>query len=309
VVVELDNNGVRQHILITGGTGFIGTALCRQLAAQGHHVIVFSRDRQRAEQYFSGEFEVIEAMSELTTANTPAVIINLAGRSLGNQRWTEKMKRAYITSRINTTRQLIDYIRDTPVKPQVLLSGSAVGYYGARDDEVLDEAARPGIEYQSALCLEWENEALKAAGFGVRVCLLRMGIVLGPNGGVLSSLVPPFRWGLGAYLGDGRQWLSWIHIDDLIGIMQYLIRHDKFSDAINCTSPIPETNRDFARKLGVVLQRPVFIRVPAWAVQFQAGGIARLYLTGQKVLPLKLLDAGYQFRYPELTEALKDILN
>ena len=299
---------IDHYILITGGTGFIGSALCRSLHEDGHEVIVLTRDRQRAAQRFQGELRAIESLAELDPGHAPDIIVNLAGLSLGSGRWTEQLKQTFVASRVDTTRQLIDYIAQTPNKPKALLSGSAVGYYGARGDEVLQEDAPPGNEFQSDLCLAWETEALKAEAYGVRVCLLRAGVVLGPDGGALSSLLPPFKFGLGGYLGDGKQWLSWIHLYDLVGIVRYLMAHETLTGAFNCTAPEPETNREFARKLGKALNRPVFMRVPAWAVRLQVGEMARLYLTGQRVVPAKLLASGYRFRYPELGGALNDIL-
>ncbi len=203
---------------------------------------------------------------------------------------------------------MIDYIAAATPKPQVLISGSAVGYYGARGDEELIEESTAGNEYQSELCQAWEAEALKAQTHGVRVCLLRTGVVLGKGGGALSSLIPQFKLGLGGYAGTGKQWMSWIHVEDLIGIMLYLLTNESLSGAFNGTAPSPETNRDFAAKLAAALHRPAIMWAPAWMLKLMVGEMAHLYLTGQKVIPKRILEAGYRFRYPELRAALANIL-
>lgn len=295
-------------ILVTGGTGFIGTALCRRLLSEDHRVAVLTRDGGRAQQHFQGAVTAVESMNELRTGSAPAAIVNLAGLSLGSGRWTEKRKHTFVAVRVGITRQVVDYIADAPRKPRVLVSGSAVGYYGARGDEELDEDSQPGNEYQSGLCKAWEAEALRARDHGVRVCLSRTGVVLGRDGGALSSLLPPFKLGLGGYVGSGRQWMSWIHIADLVAIMLHLIADESLCGAFNSTAPNPETNRDFAAKLGAALKRPAIMWAPGPAVRLLVGEMAHLYLTGQKVIPRKLLASGYKFQYPELSLALAEIL-
>lgn len=296
------------HVLVTGGSGFIGGALCRRLLAGGHAVSVLTRERQRAEQLFQGKVAAIESLDELPRETAPEAIVNLAGLSLGSGRWTERLKQEFIASRVGVTRQVISYIARTDRKPGILISGSAVGYYGARGDEELGEDAPPGNEYQSHLCKAWEAEALKAAQHGVRVCISRTGVVLGKGGGALSSLVSQFRLGLGGYVGSGRQWMSWVHIDDLVGIMLHLMADESLAGAFNSTAPNPETNRDFARKLAAALHRPALVWAPEWLLRLMVGEMAHLYVTGQKVLPSRLLESGYRFKFPELRAALADIL-
>lgn len=296
------------HVLVTGGTGFIGGALCRRLLAGGHAVSVLTRERQRTEQLFQGKVAAIESLDELPRETAPEAIVNLAGLSLGSGRWTERLKQEFIASRVGVTRQVISYIARTDRKPGILISGSAVGYYGARGDEELGEDAPPGNEYQSHLCKAWEAEALKAAQHGVRVCVSRTGVVLGKGGGALSSLVSQFRLGLGGYVGSGRQWMSWVHIDDLVGIMLHLMADESLAGAFNSTAPNPETNRDFARKLAAALHRPALVWAPDWLLRLMVGEMAHLYVTGQKVLPSRLLESGYRFKFPELRAALADIL-
>ena len=296
------------NVLVTGGTGFIGGALCRRLLAGGHAVSVLTRERQRAEQLLQDQVAAFESLDELPRETAPEAIVNLAGLSLGSGRWTERLKQEFIASRVGVTRQVISYIAGTDRKPGILISGSAVGYYGARGDEELDEDAPPGNEYQSDLCKAWEAEAFKAVQHGVRVCVSRTGVVLGKGGGALSSLVSQFRLGLGGYVGNGRQWMSWIHIDDLVSIILHLIADESLAGAFNATGPNPEMNRDFARKLAVALHRPALMWAPGWLLRLMVGEMAHLYVTGQKVLPSRLLESGYRFKFPELRMALADIL-
>ncbi len=296
------------HVLVTGGTGFIGTALCRRLLAEGHEVSVLTRERAHAARHFAGQVRAIEAPEELKAGPAPQAIVNLAGLSLGSGRWNEARKREFVRSRAGVTRRVVDYLARAPVKPRVLVSGSAVGYYGARGEEALDEEAPPGNEFQADLCQAWETEALRAREHGVRVCLARMGVVLGRDGGALSGLLPLFRLGLGGWVGSGRQWMSWIHLDDVVGVFIHLIAREDLEGPFNATSPHAERNRDFAKKLGSTLHRPVLLRAPAWLVRLGVGEMARLYLTGQRVVPKRLLASGYRFRHPRLEQALAEIL-
>ena len=296
-------------VLVTGGTGFVGRAVCQRLLDRGSRVLVLTRERRRATAHFGEAVTALESLNEIADAATPEAIVNLAGRSLGSARWTKATKDDFVGSRVRTTRALLEYIGRTRNKPRVLVSGSAVGYYGARGDEELDERSNAGDEYQSDLCKAWETEAGKARAFGVRVCLLRMGVVLGPGGGALSSLLPTFRLGLGGHLGHGDQWMSWIHLDDLTSIIERLLTDDALDGAFNCTAPYPVTNRLFAHELARSLGRPALLRVPGWAVRLKVGAMAHLFLTGQRVLPRRISEAGYRFAYPDLHAALTNILH
>lgn len=295
-------------VLITGGTGFIGSALCRHYLAKGQQVLVMTRDVPRAQQRLGPAVRAIARLEEIPPGSAPEVIFNLAGQNLASGRWNRARKRRFVESRVGVTRQVVDYINTLTDAPPVLINGSAVGYYGARGDSRLDERSSAGDEYQSRLCQAWEEAAVMAEAAGARVCLMRSGAVLGPDGGPLAGLLPPFRLGLGGYLGDGRQWLSWVHIDDWIALAQHLIDNPALRGPFNATSPHPQTNRDFAKTLGRVLNRPAWIRIPAWLVRLSQGEMAHLFLTGQRVLPQRALDSGFQFRYPHLPDALADIL-
>ena len=237
----------------------------------------------------------------------PDGIVNLAGENLGAHRWNEARKREFRDSRIGTTRRVVDWLRGRARRPAVLVSGSAVGYYGARGDEPLAEDASPGHEYQSDLCRDWEAEALKAEALGVRVCTVRIGIVLGPDGGAIAAMKLPFQLGLGGPLGDGRQWMSWIHRADLVALILWLLTCDACRGAYNATAPEPATNRAFARALGASLHRPAVLPMPAPVVRALVGEMAHLLLTGQKVLPRRALAEGFTFRFPVLATALQDL--
>jgi len=297
------------RVLITGGTGFLGSALTAALHARGAEVIVLSRDRRTARKCLDHRALVIERPDELDVANAPDAVVNLAGANLGAARWTAERKQMFIDSRVGVTERVVHFIRHARARPRVLVNGSAVGYYGARGEEDLDESAPPGEEFQSELCRRWEAAAQSAEGYGVRVCYLRTGAVLGPGGGPLAGLLPPFRLGLGAHLGDGRQWLSWIHLEDWLRLVQHLIERDDLDGPFNATAPEPVRNRELAKTLGAVLHRPVALRIPAWAARVLWGEMARMLVTGQRVLPRRALDSGFAFRFPELRPALEDILD
>lgn len=291
------------HVLVTGGTGFIGRALCAALLARGDAVTVLTRDPARARAVLPPG---AAAVAELPAA-APDAVVNLAGENLGAHRWTEARKRAFVDSRVGTTRRLVEWMRGLPRRPAVLVSGSAVGYYGARGDAGLTEAEPPSAEFQSQLCRAWEEEAQRAEALGVRVCRIRIGIVLGPDGGALAAMKPAFMLGLGGWLGDGRQWMSWIHRADLVALVLWLLDGPGRAGAWNATAPQPATNREFARALGASLRRPALLPMPAPVVRLLVGEMAHLLLTGQKVLPARAQAEGFAFRFPEIGAALADV--
>jgi len=297
-----------ERVLITGGTGFIGTALARQLLAAGVRVSVLSRNANRATRHFEHQVTALESMAQIDAANPPEVIVNLAGKNLGEQRWSTRVKQQLIDSRVFTTQQVVDYIAHAEIKPDLLISGSAVGYYGARGDEALNEEAAPGNEFQSELCQRWEQTALQAEQYGVRVCISRTGVVMGQGGGALSGLQPMFRKGLGAVAGNGRQWLSWVHMQDLINMFLHFMGDDALSGPFNNTSPHPVTNRQFAKTIGKVLHRPVWLRMPGWAMHLLYGELAHLYVTGQKVIPNRHQQSGFDYQYPHIESALREAM-
>lgn len=295
--------------LITGGTGFIGTRLCGVLLEGGHKVTVLTRDIDKAREKVDKRIKLIASLDDLLGDSPCDVIVNLAGEPIAEGRWSGEKKKELIESRVSITESVVGLIGRLNKKPALLVSGSAIGYYGSYGDEELTEVSEPHEEFTHELCSRWEESAREAEKFGVRVVLIRTGIVLGAGGGALSKLLPPFRLGLGGRIGNGRQFMSWIHIDDHIGIMLHTIKDSSLSGPINLTAPNPVRNREFAATLATVLRRPAILPVPGLLLKLVYGEMAEvLLLSGQKVLPRKAEDSGYSFLFPELEGALRDIL-
>jgi uncharacterized protein (TIGR01777 family) len=251
--------------------------------------------------------ESIRAIESLASANPPDVAVNLAGEDIVGKRWSPVQKRKLRDSRLRVTADLVAFIGRCETPP-VLISGSAVGYYGARGDAVLDENEPPGDEFQSDLCRDWENTATTACRYGARVCLIRSGIVLDAFEGALAKMITPFKLGLGGHLGTGRQYLPWIHRRDEIRAIRFLIANADCTGAYNLTAPNPVTNREFTRTLAAVLHRPSIAKAPSPAVKLLIGERARLLLTGQRAVPAALQAAGFRFEYGRLEAALADLL-
>ncbi|MDE2150087.1 MAG: TIGR01777 family oxidoreductase [Gammaproteobacteria bacterium] len=292
--------------LITGGSGFVGRALCSDLCAAGHEVAVLSRSPRRARRRLPDSVRTVGTFEEVSGAEA---VVNLAGENLAAGRWTPARKQALRESRIGTTRRLVQWIGNLTDRPQVLVSASAIGYYGARGDEAVDESTPPADDFPARLCRDWEAEAERAADLGVRVCVLRIGLVLGSDGGVLARMLPAFRLGLGGPIGSGRQWMSWIHRQDLVSAIRWCAERAQPRGANNATAPNPVTNLEFARALGRALHRPALLPVPARLLKLALGEMATLLLTGQKVLPERLLAEGFTLRYPRLDDALAALLH
>jgi len=292
-------------IFITGGTGFIGRHLCRELLAAGHGVTVLSRKPAQSVRAICGPVEAIQTLEEMAGAE---VVVNLAGEPIVGPRWTRARRRAIRESRIGLTEKLVERFRMLEKPPRALVSGSAVGYYGGRGDELLTETSSPGTGFGAELCVAWEAAALEAEKLGVRVCLLRTGPVLGQGGGVLQRMVPPFRLGLGGPLGSGRQWFAWIHLQDHLRMIRYLIDHETLEGPFNAVAPEPVTNREFARTLGKVLNRPSFMTAPAPLLRLVLGEQAEVMLGGQRAVPERFMKAGFRFDFPELEFALRQLM-
>ncbi len=297
-----------RQVLVTGGTGFIGTALCRRLLDDGVRVSVLTRNRERARRHFQNQVAAFEHLGEIEAKDAPDVIVNLAGQNLGAKRWNEQTKRDMIASRVNTTRQVVDYIAHAEIRPKLLISGSAVGYYGARGDEELTEDAPAGDEYQSRLCVEWEQAAHDAETYGVRLCISRTGVVIGRGGGMLAGLTPMFRRGLGAIAGSGNQWVSWVHLEDLVALFLRFMHDETLVGPFNNTAPIPATNHELSGSIGHALHRPVLLRTPGWMLRILYGEMAHLYVTGQKVIPARHLQRDYDYQYPDIESAVREAL-
>ncbi|HUN46733.1 MAG TPA: TIGR01777 family oxidoreductase [Stellaceae bacterium] len=299
----------RLSILITGGTGFIGSRLAEALAETGHAVTVLTRDVRKGRK-FRGRVTLIENLHTLGRDTPFDAIVNLAGEPVADRRWTAARKRKILESRLRTTEAVLRFIAKARRKPAVLVSASAIGFYGTDPETgfVEDTAARPCFGHE--ICDAWERTAMGAARHGVRVVTLRIGLVLGAGGGMLAKLLIPYELGLGGPIGSGRQWMSWIHFDDLVGLILHAIAVENLSGPMNGTAPEPVRNRDFARALGRALHRPAFLPVPAFAARLLLGREAAddLLLGGQRVLPRLAEETGYQFLYPTLPEALREIV-
>ncbi len=294
------------NILITGGTGFIGSALCAHLLKENNKIVILSRYPEKIKH----PIKAIADLSDLQDSDIFDVVINLAGEPIANKRWSDKQKNQIFSSRIDITEKLISYFEKLDNKPKLLISGSAIGYYGVgKTDNIIEEKEGGDNSFSSELCQKWEAVALKAEKLGIRTCLLRTGIVLGKNGGALSKMLFPFKMCLGGIIGHGKQWMSWIHIDDLTGIILYCINHDNLKGAINGTSPNPVTNKEFTKTLGMTLKRPTIFPMPEIVVKLLMGKMGEeLLLAGKKITPKKVLDAGYKFTYKTLEEALTNIV-
>jgi len=298
----------RQSILITGGTGFVGTRLAEALADAGHAVTVLTRDPRKGRK-FRGRVTLIENLATLGRDTPFDAIVNLAGEPVADARWSEAKRRTILESRLSTTEAVVKFIAKARRKPAVLVSASAVGFYGCDAERSFDETSEGKACFGHKVCGAWENSARAAEQYGVRVVLLRVGLVMGGSGGMLSKLLLPFEMGLGGPMGSGTQWMSWVHLDDLVGLILHAIAVETVAGPMNGTAPEPVRNRDFARALGHALHRPVFLRVPAFVLKLAFGAMAEeLMLSGQRVLPKQAEETGYQFLYPTLPEALKEIV-
>jgi len=294
------------NILITGGTGFIGSELCSHLLTKRHTLVVKSRHPE----VVKGNMRGISSLNQLTAEESFDAVINLAGEPIADKRWSIAQKKRISQSRLNTTQELIEYFNAAAHKPSLFISGSAIGYYGVGStDEAVDETGSGDDSFSSSLCAEWEASALQAESLGIRTCLLRTGIVLGKDGGALKKMIMPFKLGLGGRMGSGRQWMSWIHLQDLIGIIDYCINHETITGPINGTAPYPVTNAAFTEALGKALHRPTLLRMPAEIVRLLMGEMGmELLLAGKFVLPAKIEKAKFKFKYEHLDEAFSDIL-
>ena len=295
-------------ILITGGTGFIGKKLCRFLLDQDHELTVLSRKPKKVNLLCGERVQAISSIEQLTTSDSFDAIINLAGEGIADSRWTKKRKRVLLDSRVNTTRQLIAYIERAKKRPEVLISGSAVGYYGNRGSRILNERSGSHEDFSHELCEKWESTAIEAENFDVRVCVIRTGLVIGNDGGFLKRMLPVFKLGLGGPMGDGQQWMSWIHRTDFIAVIDKLLESKVMQGIFNATAPEPVSNAEFSQTLGNVLNRPTFIPVPAFVLKTLLGEMSELLLGGQRVLPERIEQAGFKFQFKTLEQALKDVL-
>ncbi len=297
------------RVIVTGGTGFIGSRLSEHLVAKGHEVVLFTRDASRSRDHIHPKVRLVSWAAGAaweTWVDGAGAIVNLAGENVG-QRWTAAAKERIVGSRVEAAGKLCAAIARASVKPAVLVNAAAVGFYGARGDEILDETSPPGTDFLATTCVAWEDAARKAEALGVRVARLRTGLVLGGDGGALAKMLPPFRAFAGGPIGTGRQWMSWIHRDDLVSLYAFAIANAGASGALNGTAPNPVTMDEFAKALGRALHRPSFARVPAAAVRLLMGEMAGVVLDGQRVIPKRALELGFTFRFTEVGAALRDV--
>jgi len=294
-----------KRILITGGTGFIGHVLCRELLARNYELTVFSRQPAETVKASCGRVEAIRDLEQLRSHPGFDAVINLAGEGIAEKRWSEARKQELRDSRIGVTETLVDVVRSWERAPEVLVSGSAVGFYGDQGSTTVTEDTSPNDEFTHRLCRDWENAAKPLSDDGVRVCFSRTGVVAGPGGGFLERMVLPFKLGLGGRLGSGTQYMPWVHRDDVVGALVWMMENSGASGPFNVVSPNPATNAEFTRSLGKVLHRPTLFPAPAPVLRVALGEMARLLLTGQKAIPEKLNREKFQFRYPNLEPALQ----
>jgi uncharacterized protein (TIGR01777 family) len=293
------------RVLVTGGTGFIGQSLCPLLAGAGYEVVVLSRSVDAPPP--PGSRALVADLGSLDAEDFSAVV-NLAGAPIADARWTASRKRLLVESRVGTTSQLVEWMGEGKRPPRVLVSSSAVGYYGDQGDTVITEETPPRDGFTHELCAAWEHEALKAERLDVRVCLVRTGVVLDRDGGALDKMLPAFRMGAGGRLGTGRHYFPWIHRDDMASIYLWLVQNESARGVYNASAPNPVTNSEFTRALGRVLHRPTLVPMPEAALRLLFGEMADVLLVSDRMVPKRLLDEGFRFRYPGLEDALSAIL-
>lgn len=302
------------RVFITGATGFIGSHhLAPALLGAGHDVSIVSRAVERARDIFGPDVTVHEGDPALAgpwqeAAGRAEAIINLCGEPILAKKWTPERKKAILDSRVLPTQRLLEAIAAAPTKPKTLLSGSAIGYYSDCGDDIVTEERGRGADWGAELCATWEDEANKAKELGVRVVNLRTAIVLGGDGGALPAMVKPMRMFAGGPIASGRQYMSWVHVDDWVGIALKALTDAKIVGPVNMAAPNPVRNREFAKTLGKVLHRPSWLPTPAFVFRIMFGEGAALVVEGQRVIPRKALDAGYKFKFENLEAALEDVL-
>lgn len=293
------------QVAVTGASGFLGTHILKRLSGNGHSLRVLGR--RAVEGYPSWRWDADCAVPPARSLEGVDAVVHLAGEPIA-QRWTREAKARIVSSRIDGTEHLVEALSLEPVRPSVLISASAVDYYGARGDETLTESSSAGSGFLAETCVAWEACARRAESLGIRVVRLRFGIVLGTEGGALPKMLPPFRAGLGGPLGGGRQWMSWIHVRDAARLVAFAIAHEEVRGGVNAVTPSPVTNREFTNRLGRALHRPAFLPVPAVALRLLFGEMAEVVLGSHRVLPHAAQQAGFEFELPALENALQDLL-
>lgn len=297
-------------IILTGGSGFLGKSLAEKLTADQHSVVILTRNPSKMPAMHGVSVKHWDAknvgdwVSEVDGADA---VLNFAGESIGGKRWTARQKDNILGSRLNATRAVVEAIRKARRKPSVLINASGVGYYGHVEEGEVTESHPRGQGFLAEVCEQWENEAKAAEQFGVRVVRLRQGVVLESDGGALPRMTLPFKMFVGGYLGSGAQWFPWIHRDDLVGIVRFVLEHGALSGPVNVVAPEALTMKEFCAALGRALKRPSWAPVPSFVLKAALGEMSEMLLTGQRVVPAKLVQAGYHFKFSKLDDALSDI--
>ncbi|WP_125780433.1 TIGR01777 family oxidoreductase [Pseudoalteromonas rubra] len=296
-------------VLITGATGLIGSELCKFLINK-HKIVALTRNISKAGRVLDSKIEAVDDLDQVNF-NDLDVIINLAGEPIADKRWTEKQKARIIDSRIALTEEISNRIRACDSPPHTFISGSAIGYYGRQPATVkVDEDFNdPYPEFSHQLCKDWEAKANLAHSEQTRVCIVRTGVVLSRQGGALKKMLPAFQFGMGGPMASGKQMMSWIHIDDMVQLLLFLVKHQDLSGVFNATAPAPVSNKEFAERLALTLRRPAMLTMPEFVLKALFGEMSELLIYGQRVLPRRALKANYRFRYPNLDEALQQLFH
>ncbi|MFY9826360.1 MAG: TIGR01777 family oxidoreductase [Thermoanaerobaculia bacterium] len=300
------------RVVITGGTGFIGSAVAREMGGAGHEVVVLTRDPAKVKELPNTravQWDGTNGQGWASLLDGDTAIVHLAGESIAAGRWTASRKKRIRESRVESSRAVLAAIRQAKEKPKALLQGSAAGIYGNCGDEVVTEGHAAGTDFLAGVCVDWEASTAEAESLGVRRAVLRTGIVLSGGGGALPKMALPFRFGAGGPLGGGRQWVPWIHLADEVGAIRFLLERDDARGPFNLTAPQPLTNRDFSRVLGKALHRPSLAPAPGFALRLVLGEMAGMLLQGQRAVPQRLVEMGYAFRFPEALQALHNLFD
>ena len=295
-----------KHLLITGGTGFVGQKLSPMLTAQGYQLTVLTRNEQKAKQTLGNAIQTINSLDEIPKLDPIDYVINLAGEGILDKRWNPKRKQQLLDSRVALTEQLVATLVESNHKPKVFINGSAVGFYGDCNDDLCAESAPPGKDFAAMLCKQWETAANRIKAVGCRLAIIRIGVVLDKQGGALQRMLPPFKLGLGGKIGSGEQWFPWIHRQDLCKLILFLLQDSRCSGIYNATAPTPVTNKEFTQALGKALHKPTLIPVPSLALKLALGEASVLLLGGQNAPPTKARNEGFKFQYTTIERCLKD---
>jgi uncharacterized protein (TIGR01777 family) len=300
------------RIFLTGGTGLVGGRLVRKLRERGDQVVVLSRRPEAAKQLWGEQCTIVagdpmQAGDWMNAVRDCDGVIHLAGEGIFNRRWNQAFKDLLYQSRIKSTENIVAAMKQSAAA-KVLVNASAIGYYGAHGDEELTEESPPATDFMAKICVDWEKAAQAATAHGARVVMVRIGVVLDPNGGALQKMLTPFKMFVGGPVGSGKQYMSWIHNEDLCGLILFALDHAELSGPVNGTAPHPVTNKEFSQALGKVLGRPSFLPTPGFALRVTLGEVAEIITQGQRVLPRKALAAGYPFKFAEIETALRELL-